>query len=122
MEALTVVKIFLLLVFCCCWFEFSSASGGSAVNNRCHIPHFVNGRAKLISRGQVITYKCYRGFTMLESVRRAICFGGQWHPSGIPVCVKEGCIDLTPPKNGFKSVSVAGALTKFGCDSGKDNS
>ena len=86
--------------------------------NRCHIPHFVNGRAKLISRGHVLTFKCYRGFTMLESLRRAICLRGEWHPSRIPVCVKEGCMDLPPPLNGYKQVAVGGALIKFECDTG----
>nr|BAN21313.1 classC scavenger receptor [Riptortus pedestris] len=83
---------------------------------RCPAVRIANGNAQTRSRGRIITYKCYRGYTMLGE-EFAACVRGKWDPDP-PVCIKPGCAPVRNFKNGHITQRMRSALLEFSCNPG----
>ncbi|XP_076643963.1 uncharacterized protein LOC143354096 [Halictus rubicundus] len=100
----------LLLVF------FLQAVVSVVPQSRCPGVRLQNGRVRARTRGRIIKFSCYEGFTLVGN-KYSTCIRNQWD-TPTPVCVNAECSMPPTPDHALVAKKYNGAILLYFCEPG----
>ncbi|XP_076294249.1 uncharacterized protein LOC143215740 [Lasioglossum baleicum] len=107
---ISVSALLLFLVF------FSLAAASMVQQSRCPGVRLPNGRVRARTRGRIIKFSCYEGFTLVGN-KYSTCIRSQWD-TPTPVCVNAECSMPPTPDHALVAKKYNGAILLYFCEPG----